>query len=62
MSRAEQSRAERKFDMIDFVKLLMAIGVVGIHSGVIGLQTLGRLGVPFFLITSSYFFFTKFDL
>ena len=60
-SRAEQSRAERKFDMIDFVKLLMAIGVVGIHSGVIGLQTLGRLGVPFFLITSSYFFFTKFD-
>lgn len=61
MSRAEQSRAERKFDMIDFVKLLMAIGVVGIHSGVIGLQTLGRLGVPFFLITSSYFFFTKFD-
>ena len=39
----------------------MAIGVVGIHSGVTGLQTLGRLGVPFFLIASSYFFFTRFD-
>ena len=60
-SRAEQSRAEQRFDTIDLIKLLMAISVVGIHSGVVGLQTLGRLGVPFFLITSSYFFFTKFD-
>ncbi|MGQ7659490.1 acyltransferase family protein [Streptococcus suis] len=39
----------------------MAIGVVGIHSGLVGLKTFGRLGVPFFLITGSYFFFTKFD-
>ncbi|HEM6138158.1 TPA: acyltransferase family protein [Streptococcus suis] len=62
--RTEQNRTEQLKngnDTIDLVKLLMAVGVVGIHSGLVGLKTFGRLGVPFFLITGSYFFFSKYD-
>ncbi|MGT2749856.1 acyltransferase family protein [Streptococcus orisasini] len=50
----------KRYDGIDFMKLIMAISVVGIHSGLYGLKTFGRLAVPFFLITSSYFFFQKY--
>lgn len=45
---------------IDVFKLLAALGVVALHSNLIFLKTLGRIGVPFFVIISSYFFFKKY--
>ena len=42
---------------IDIFKLLAALGVVAIHTGLPFFKILGRLGVPFFIVISSYFFF-----
>ncbi len=42
---------------IDVFKLIAALGVVAIHTGVKFFNILGRLGVPFFVIVSSFFFF-----
>lgn len=45
---------------VDLFKVIAAGGVVAIHCGVPFLQQLGRLGVPFFVIISSYFFFSHY--
>lgn len=42
---------------VDIFKLLAALGVVAIHTGMPLFLVLGRIGVPFFVIISSYFFF-----
>ena len=42
---------------IDVFKLIAALGVVAIHTEINFLDVLGRLGVPFFVIISSFFFF-----
>ena len=42
---------------IDIFKLVAALGVVTIHTGIKFFDILGRLGVPFFVIVSSFFFF-----
>ena len=42
---------------IDIFKLVAALGVVAIHTGIKFFDILGRLGVPFFVIISSFFFF-----
>ena len=42
---------------VDIFKLIAAFGVVAIHTGVDFFNILGRLGVPFFVIISSFFFF-----
>lgn len=49
-------------DLLDIVKVVMAVSVVAIHTNVDGLKIFGRLAVPFFLITSSYLFFLKYNL
>ena len=41
---------------IDVFKLFAAIGVVAIHANLVFFKTLGRMGVPFFVIISSFFF------
>ena len=45
---------------VDIFKILAALGVVAIHSNLILFKTLGRLGVPYFVTISSFFFFKKF--
>lgn len=45
---------------IDVFKLFAAIGVVAIHANLVFFKTLGRMGVPFFVIISSFFFFRKY--
>lgn len=45
---------------IDVLKIFAALGIVAIHSNLILFKTLGRLGVPFFAIISSFFFFKKY--
>lgn len=42
---------------VDIFKLFAAFGVVAIHVGLPILKTFGRIGVPFFVIISSFFFF-----
>lgn len=42
---------------IDIFKLVAALGVVAIHTEINFFDILGRLGVPFFVIISSFFFF-----
>lgn len=42
---------------IDLFKLGAALGVVALHTGIKGLNVLGHLSVPFFVIISSFFFF-----
>lgn len=42
---------------IDTFKLIAALGVVAIHTEIKFFDILGRLGVPFFVIISSFFFF-----
>lgn len=37
--------------------MIVALGVVAIHTEINFLDVLGRLGVPFFVIISSFFFF-----
>ena len=44
-------------DLLDIIKVVMAVCVVAIHTNVDILKTFGRLVVPLFLITSSYLFF-----
>lgn len=44
---------------VDWFKLFAAIAVVGIHSNLVFLKTIGRLSVPFFIIISSFLFFKK---
>ena len=46
---------------VDCFKLLAAIGVVAIHSSLPIFETLGRLGLPYFAIITSFFFFPKFQ-
>lgn len=45
---------------VDLFKALAAVGVVSIHTNVPFLSRLGRLGVPFFIIISMYFFFNHY--
>lgn len=35
-------------DLLDIVKVVMAVSVVAIHTNVDGLKIFGRLAVPFF--------------
>ncbi|MGX5165336.1 acyltransferase family protein [Limosilactobacillus reuteri] len=49
------------FTGVDIVKLASAIGVISIHTTLPFFNILGRLGVPFFAIVSSFFFFKKFN-
>lgn len=42
---------------VDCFKLLAAIGVIAIHSALPFFETLGRLGLPYFAIITSFFFF-----
>lgn len=42
---------------IDIFKLVAALEIVAIHTGVRFFNILGRLGVPFFVVISSFFFF-----
>ena len=41
---------------IDLFKLVAALGVVALHTGIKGLNVLGHLSIPFFVIISSFFF------
>lgn len=50
-------KSRRLYKGIDCFKLIAAFGVIAIHTGVRLVDTLGRLGVPFFVIISSFFFF-----
>lgn len=50
----------KRYDMVDMVKLIMSFLVVAIHCNINSLTLIGRLGVPFFLIASSFFFFIKY--
>lgn len=45
---------------VDIFKMIAAIGIVAIYTNVLFLKTLGRLGVPFFVIVSSFFFFNHY--
>ena len=45
---------------VDVFKLLAAIGVVSIHTYFPFLEILGRVGVPFFVIISSFLFFYEY--
>ena len=47
----------RLYKGIDVFKLTAALGVVAIHTEIKFFDILGRLGVPFFVIISSFFFF-----
>lgn len=50
----------RVYKGIDIYKLILAMGIVALHASVKFLDTLGRLGVPFFTIVSSFLFFKKY--
>lgn len=50
----------KKYDMVDFTKFFMSLCVVAIHCGAKGWNILGRLGVPYFFMISSYFFFKSY--
>ena len=45
----------RVYTGVDIFKVFAAMGVVAIHSDATILNTIGRLGVPFFAIISSFF-------
>lgn len=47
---------------LDMFKVFAAIGVVAIHTQTMLINTIGRLGVPFFAIVSSFLFFSKYRL
>lgn len=49
----------KKFDLIDYLKIIFALLVVSIHSRVPYLQELGVIAVPFFFVATSYFLFKK---
>ena len=49
------------YNGLDVLKVLAAIGIVAVHTGATGINTLGRLGVPFFAIVSSMLFFSKYE-
>ena len=52
-------RSKKLYKGIDIFKLMAALGVVAIHTEVKFFDILGRLGVPFFVIVSSFFFFVN---
>lgn len=45
---------------VDLIKLVAAICIVAIHTSMPFFNILGRLGVPFFTIVTSFFFFKKY--
>ncbi|MBA2914639.1 acyltransferase family protein [Limosilactobacillus frumenti] len=45
------------YEGIDCLKVVAAIGIVAIHTHVPLFETIGRLGLPFFSIVTSFFFF-----
>ena len=51
---------QRIFTGLDILKIVAAVGIVAIHTGTPVFNTFGRLGVPFFAITSSFLFFKKY--
>lgn len=51
--------SKKYYTEIDLIKLLAAIGIVAIHTNLPFFDVIGRLGVPFFAIVSSFFFFRK---
>ena len=52
---------KRTYNSIDILKIILALFVVVIHSGIdkTVLAPVLRIAVPLFFIISSYFFFTK---
>lgn len=50
---------KRYFNGLDVLKYFAAVGVIAIHSNLPLFKIIGRLGVPFFVITSSFLFFRK---
>lgn len=52
--------SKKLYKGIDIFKLIAALGVVAIHTDVKFFNVLGRLGVPFFVIVSSFFFFNHY--
>lgn len=54
------NKISKVYTGVDIFKMIAAIGIVAIHTNVLFLKTLGRLGVPFFVIISSFFFFNHY--
>lgn len=62
-------RTDEKTNIVDIMKLFFAICIVGIHTGLLNelpdrvawyiMHLVFRLGVPFFFVTSGYFFGKK---
>lgn len=55
----------KNYDSVDLMKLILCIIVVTLHVNPFGggyhpLKLIDRIAVPFFFITSSYFFFSAF--
>lgn len=51
---------KREIEILDVVKFIMAIMVVGIHTlGRYGIYPLFRIAVPLFFMISSYLFFSN---
>lgn len=55
--RTLEMSSKKLYRGIDVFKLIAAFGVVAVHTGINFLNTLGRIGIPFFVIISSFFFF-----
>lgn len=51
---------QKNYDLVDLFKFIFSILIIGIHTNAMGFNILGRLGVPFFFMISSYFFFKKY--
>ncbi|MCL2676911.1 MAG: hypothetical protein FWF14_03475 [Streptococcaceae bacterium] len=54
-------KSRKNYDLIDFIKVVLALSIVGIHMNVPLLNWIGRIGVPFFFSASGFFFFKKYD-
>lgn len=54
------NKVPKVYTGVDIFKMIAAIGIVAIHTNVLFFKTLGRLGVPFFVIVSSFFFFNHY--
>lgn len=50
----------QRYDTVDFTKFFMSLCIVAIHCGAKGWNVIGRLGVPYFFMISSYFFFKSY--
>ena len=48
--------SKKVYTGVDLIKLIAALCIVAIHTGMPFFNVLGRLGVPFFTIVTSFFF------